>query len=188
MTGPDMLESQRVRQEIRAGRITGTSRGLAHGFVQCNLAILPKVYAFDFLLCLDHAHFRQQRRGVNDFLAARAKRVVIPLPVNRRLSHHAIANLRKLREFNAHTAIQFSFAQNVNGHFGRAHHWWARIFCVVETKVADVLVPSRALRLAKLWLDNQKRRLAFSGKKDEVIAFHRPIVRQVQDIVGRTGD
>jgi len=50
MTGPEMLESQRVRQEIRAGRITGTSRGLAHGFVQCNLAILPKEYAFDFLL------------------------------------------------------------------------------------------------------------------------------------------
>lgn len=44
------LESQRVRGEIRAGRITGTSRGLAHGFVQCNLAILPKEYAFDFLL------------------------------------------------------------------------------------------------------------------------------------------
>jgi uncharacterized protein YcsI (UPF0317 family) len=39
MTGPDMLESRRVRQEIRAGRITGTSGGLAHGFVQCNLAI-----------------------------------------------------------------------------------------------------------------------------------------------------
>jgi uncharacterized protein YcsI (UPF0317 family) len=50
MTGPDMLVSQRVRQEIRAGRITGTSRGLAHGFVQCNLAIMPKQYAFDFLL------------------------------------------------------------------------------------------------------------------------------------------
>jgi uncharacterized protein YcsI (UPF0317 family) len=45
-----MLESQRVRAEIRAGRITGTSRGLAHGFVQCNLAILPKEHAFDFLL------------------------------------------------------------------------------------------------------------------------------------------
>jgi uncharacterized protein YcsI (UPF0317 family) len=45
-----MLESQRVRAEIRAGHITGTSRGLAHGFVQCNLAILPKDYAFDFLL------------------------------------------------------------------------------------------------------------------------------------------
>ena len=39
MTGSDVLESRRVRQEIRAGRITGTSRALAHGFVQCNLAI-----------------------------------------------------------------------------------------------------------------------------------------------------
>lgn len=45
-----LLESQRVRAEIRAKRITGTSRGLAHGFVQTNLAILPKEFAFDFLL------------------------------------------------------------------------------------------------------------------------------------------
>ena len=50
MNANGMLESQRVRAEIRAGRLTGTSRGLAHGFVQCNLAILPKEYAFDFLL------------------------------------------------------------------------------------------------------------------------------------------
>ena len=50
MNSPAMLESQRVRREIREGRITGTSRGLAHGFVQCNLAILPKAHAFDFLL------------------------------------------------------------------------------------------------------------------------------------------
>ena len=44
------LESQRVRREIREGRITGASRGLAPGFVQCNLAIMPKAYAFDFML------------------------------------------------------------------------------------------------------------------------------------------
>jgi uncharacterized protein YcsI (UPF0317 family) len=50
MNAGAMLESQRVRAEIRSGAITGTSRGLAHGFVQCNLAILPKAYAFDFLL------------------------------------------------------------------------------------------------------------------------------------------
>lgn len=44
------LESERIRRAIRRGEITGTSRGLAPGFVQCNLAILPKAYAFDFLL------------------------------------------------------------------------------------------------------------------------------------------
>ena len=49
MTANRRLESQRVRLAIRDGRITGTSRGLAPGFVQCNLAILPKAYAFDFL-------------------------------------------------------------------------------------------------------------------------------------------
>jgi uncharacterized protein YcsI (UPF0317 family) len=50
MTADGRLESQRVRLAIRDGRITGTSRGLAPGFVQCNVAILPKAYAFDFLL------------------------------------------------------------------------------------------------------------------------------------------
>lgn len=50
MTAAGLPESQRIRHDIRAGRITGTSRGLARGFVQCNLAILPKSYAFDFLL------------------------------------------------------------------------------------------------------------------------------------------
>jgi uncharacterized protein YcsI (UPF0317 family) len=50
MIADAMLESERVRREIRAGRITGTSRGLAPGFVQCNLAIMPKEFAFDFFL------------------------------------------------------------------------------------------------------------------------------------------
>jgi len=50
MNAEDLLESQRVRREIRDGRITGTSRGLAPGFVQCNLAIMPKAFAFDFML------------------------------------------------------------------------------------------------------------------------------------------
>ncbi len=50
MSAPAMLESQRIRRDIREGRITGTSRGLAHGFVQCNLAIMPKAFAFEFML------------------------------------------------------------------------------------------------------------------------------------------
>lgn len=50
MNASAILESQRVRQAIRDGAITGTSRGLAPGFVQCNLAIMPKAFAFDFLL------------------------------------------------------------------------------------------------------------------------------------------
>jgi uncharacterized protein YcsI (UPF0317 family) len=50
MNADGLLESQRVRREIRDGRITGTSRGLAPGFVQCNLAIMPKAHAFDFML------------------------------------------------------------------------------------------------------------------------------------------
>lgn len=56
MNSEAITESERIRSDIRAGRITGTSRGLAPGFVQCNLAILPQPYAFDFLLYCQRNH------------------------------------------------------------------------------------------------------------------------------------
>ena len=39
-----------VRAEIRTGAFAGVTAGLAPGATQANLAILPKEYAFDFLL------------------------------------------------------------------------------------------------------------------------------------------
>jgi uncharacterized protein YcsI (UPF0317 family) len=39
-----------VRQACREGRLTGPTPGLALGFVQANLVILPRDWAFDFLL------------------------------------------------------------------------------------------------------------------------------------------
>lgn len=45
-----MTEPERLRRAIRAGEITGTSRGLALGFVQCNVVILPRAFAYDFLV------------------------------------------------------------------------------------------------------------------------------------------
>lgn len=39
-----------VRLACRKGRQTGTTRGLAMGFVQCNLVILREAYAYEFLL------------------------------------------------------------------------------------------------------------------------------------------
>ena len=39
-----------IRQQIRAGNFTGNTSGLAQGFVQGNLAIMPKEWANDFLL------------------------------------------------------------------------------------------------------------------------------------------
>ncbi|AWL13112.1 UPF0317 protein [Saliniradius amylolyticus] len=38
-----------VREQIRRGEITGNTSGLAPGFVQCNLVVLPADYANDFL-------------------------------------------------------------------------------------------------------------------------------------------
>src|SRR5205807_4119512 len=54
---------------------------------------IGKTHALDFLRGFDHAHFGKQRCSVDDFAATRTKRIVITLPVNRRLPHHAIANL-----------------------------------------------------------------------------------------------
>ena len=39
-----------VRQACREGLYTGTTRGLAMGFVQCNLVVLREAYAYEFLL------------------------------------------------------------------------------------------------------------------------------------------
>src|SRR4051812_43540229 len=45
-----LTPAQAARLAIREGRYRGSSRGLAMGFVQCNLVILPKAQAYDFLL------------------------------------------------------------------------------------------------------------------------------------------
>lgn len=46
----DYRHPRRIRDDIRAGRITGVTTGLGHGHVQANLAALPREQAYDFLL------------------------------------------------------------------------------------------------------------------------------------------
>ena len=45
-----MTPAQRARSDIREKRHTGSTRGLALGYVQCNLAVVPQALAFEFLL------------------------------------------------------------------------------------------------------------------------------------------
>jgi len=45
-----MKHPDEIRREIRGGRYTLPTAGLAPGYVQANLVILRKAYAFDFLL------------------------------------------------------------------------------------------------------------------------------------------
>ncbi|MBT8414724.1 MAG: putative hydro-lyase [Boseongicola sp.] len=47
--GQRALSARQARMEIRAGRYDRHTAGLAAGKLQCNLAILPEVYALDFL-------------------------------------------------------------------------------------------------------------------------------------------
>ena len=42
--------AQQARKDIREGRHRGTSRGLAMGYVQCNVVIIPESLAYEFLL------------------------------------------------------------------------------------------------------------------------------------------
>lgn len=44
------MHPQEVKRLIRAGEITGQTSGMCSGYAQANLCILPKEYAFDFLL------------------------------------------------------------------------------------------------------------------------------------------
>ena len=45
-----MTPPRRARHAVREGAHTGSSRGQALGYVQCNLAVVPQSHAFDFLL------------------------------------------------------------------------------------------------------------------------------------------
>lgn len=48
---------RRIRQAIRRGVVQGPTNGLAPGFVQCNIVILPRQYANDFeLYCEANRH------------------------------------------------------------------------------------------------------------------------------------
>lgn len=49
-TGHEPQTARRLRQQIRAGALQGQTSGLAAGFLQANLAILPGSLAGDFLL------------------------------------------------------------------------------------------------------------------------------------------
>lgn len=44
------MDSKQLREAIRSGTFTGSTSGAAGNKVQANLVILPKAYAFDFLL------------------------------------------------------------------------------------------------------------------------------------------
>ena len=46
----DTRHPKQIRADIRSGRLTGVTAGLGAGFVQANLAVLPREYAYDFLL------------------------------------------------------------------------------------------------------------------------------------------
>lgn len=44
------MKPQEVKKLIRQGSITGQTSGMCNGYAQANLCVLPKEYAFDFLL------------------------------------------------------------------------------------------------------------------------------------------
>ena len=46
----DTRHPREIRAEIRRGILRGVTAGLARGYVQANLAVLPKEHAYDFLL------------------------------------------------------------------------------------------------------------------------------------------
>lgn len=46
----ELTPAQKARLEIREGRHVGPTHGLAMGYVQCNLVVVPQSCAYDFLL------------------------------------------------------------------------------------------------------------------------------------------
>src|SRR5258708_22077102 len=121
----------------------------------------------------------QERRSIDRFLESATKRIVKSLPVNGRLAHHAIADLRSLRKLDAHSPRKFSLPQNLNSHFHCANHRRPRIFRMIERKKPDIFIPSGALRLSKLRLDYEKRRLAFAREDPQILDLPCPVIREI---------
>src|SRR2546428_11900695 len=46
----DTRHPKEIRADIRGGKLSGVTAGLAQGYVQANLAVLPRDHAYDFLL------------------------------------------------------------------------------------------------------------------------------------------
>ena len=46
----DIRHPREIRQDIRKGTLTGVTAGLGQGYVQANLAVLPRDHAYDFLV------------------------------------------------------------------------------------------------------------------------------------------
>src|SRR6516162_1821710 len=50
MTAMQHLDGRAFRQLVRSGKFTSQTSGVALGYVQANLVVLPRAQAFDFLL------------------------------------------------------------------------------------------------------------------------------------------
>ena len=70
-------------------------------------------------------------------------------------------------------------------HIKRTKCRWPRIAIVIALEKPDVLCPRGAARILFLRLDGDQRRLAFAREDRDVVALHAPVVRQIDDIVGR---
>ena len=150
--------------------------------------LVGQAHALDFLRRLDHPGLRQQWCGVYYLSRSAAESVEVALPINRRLSHHAVADLRGLRKLDAHAPGKVFFAKNFNGHLQRAHHRRPRVGGMVETERTHILCPGTAFGFFVLRLDRQQHRLTFARENNQVVSFHAPIIGEVENIVGRASD
>ena len=110
-----------------------------------------RAHALDFLRRLDHAQFGEKRRGVNNFFRNSAEtHRNSPACRDRRLSYHAIANLRALRQLDADAAGQFSFAQHFEALSSERVSRRARILRMIEIEIADVFIPRACAALREI--------------------------------------
>src|SRR5215469_7343830 len=126
--GPNQSEGSRHLDFLFVANTYGMNMALDHGshftLFHARLDVVASVlhadcrelvgepHALELLSRLDHAQFGKKRRSVCHFLASRAECIIKALPINGWLTHHAIADLRILRELDAHAAVPFSFAHD----------------------------------------------------------------------------
>ena len=145
--------------------------------------LVREAHALDLLLGLDRSRLDEEGRRI----LGRTKRLEEGLRVGRRLAHHAVGSLGAQRELEPDASVAagaHDLLRQLDGPCGRR----PRIGLVVALEQTDVRRPGRPLGVGLLGLEGDERHLPFPREHDRVIALHGPVVREIEDVVGRADD
>ncbi len=140
--------------------------------------LVRQAHALDLLCRLQRTGLGQERGGIDSL----RKRLEEPAGRNGGLADHQVGRLRALGELEP-DAVEPELVLHRERRLERARSRGPRIVPVVAAKEPDVARPGRFRRYLRLRLEHDQHRLALAREDEQVVALHREVVREVEDVV-----